>query len=436
MKKCVVSICVLFLIALALPLGAQEPSPALRGVDPTKAEVIFWHQHSGPREKILNEMIDEFNKANPWKITVKGEYVGSYNEVYKKMLAALAAKNPPNLVVAYQNQAAAYQVAGGLVDMNIYLYDPKWGIPADDLKDFFKGFLDHDVSSQFKGMRLGFPPNRSVEVLYYNADWLAELGYGGPPKNWEEFREICIKATDKAKGKWGYEVRTDASNFFAQVISRGGDIAKPDGSGYVLNTLEARASMEFMQKLYKDGYATKIAERYGDQTDFGNRKVIFTMGSSSGLPYYSQAVREGASGPFKWSVAAIPYTTPRPVTNIYGASVSIPKTTPKQQLATWLFVKWFSEPKQQARWAIATNYFPVRRSTAQELRDYMEKNPAYKAAFELLENTKSEPPFAGYDEVRDAITASFEAIIDGADVAATLAKLEAEANKIHTKAAP
>jgi hypothetical protein len=40
--------------------------------------------------------------------------------------------------------------------------------------DFFAAFLKQDVSEQL-GIRLGFPPNRSMEVLYYNEDWVREL---------------------------------------------------------------------------------------------------------------------------------------------------------------------------------------------------------------------------------------------------------------------
>ena len=36
--------------------------------------------------------------------------------------------NPPELVVAYQNQSATYAVNDALVDMNLYVKDPKWGL--------------------------------------------------------------------------------------------------------------------------------------------------------------------------------------------------------------------------------------------------------------------------------------------------------------------
>ena len=405
-------------------------------VDPSGAVVTYWFQHSGKREEALQAMIKDFNETNEWGITVNGEYQGRYNDVYNKMITAIAGGVLPNLVVAYQNQAAAYQVSDALADMAPYVKDPKWGL-GDELDDYFEGFLSQDVSSQFGGMRLGFPPNRSLEVMYYNADWLNQVGISKAPKNWDQFYEAVKKATNPGAGKYGYAIRTDASNVYAMIIGRGGEIAKKDGSGYNFNTREFKDSMRFMKKIYDDGYGKKIAERYGEQTDFANRTVLFTMASTSGLLYYGRAVKGSEKGEFNWNVAAIPHTTAKAVLDVYGASVSIPKTTPEQQLAAWLFVKWLTQPEQQARWVEISNYFPVRKSTADNLGAFFAKNPKYKDAFDLLNTAtlKAEPPFSGYDEVRDAASAAFNAILDGADIDQTARELDEEANKIHKEAA-
>jgi len=427
------------LAPLAVAGGAAEGATksALVDVDPTGATVVYWHQHSRAREDALNKMIAEFNSTNQWKITVKGEYAGGYSDIYNKMIAAIAGGAKPDLVVAYQNQASGYQVSDALVDLNPYVGDKKWGL-GEDIKDFFDGFINQDVNAQFGGQRLGFPPNRSMEVLFYNKTWMQAVGTSEPPATWDAFFEVCRKATDQTKGTYGYAISTDASNVFAQVISRGGDIARKDGTGYTYNTPEMKASMQFMKKLYDAGYSRKIGERYGDQTDFGNRKVMFTMSSTSGLPFYEQAVAAGQNGKFDWSVAAIPRTTPKAVQNVYGASVSIPKSTPQKQLAAWLFVKWMSEPKQQARWVEVSGYFPVRNSTLASLGEYTVKNPKFGDAFRLLQTStlKGEPPYAGYDVVRDAVASGLNAILDGADIDKTLADLDAKANKIHKESKP
>jgi multiple sugar transport system substrate-binding protein/sn-glycerol 3-phosphate transport system substrate-binding protein len=417
---------------------AAQGTPLVAGVDPTGATVVYWHQHSGARQKGLQDMVNQFNSSNSYKVQVQEQFAGGYNDIYNKMITAIAAGSTPNLVVAYQNQAAGYQVANALVDMDVYVQDAKWGFTKEEQADFFEGFFLQDKSAQFGGMRLGFPPNRSAEVLFYNKTWLNALGFSAPPKTWDDFYKVVKAARDPSKDRWGYSVRDDASNVFSQVVSRGGTILAFGGAGYKFSSSELKASMELFQKMYKEGIVKKIAEAYGDQTDFGNYKVLFTMGSTSGIPFYDDAVKKGKDGAFDWSVAAIPYTTVKPPVNVYGASVSIPKTTPARQLGAWLFVKWFSEPAQQYRWLEISNYFPVRKSVAANMGAYFAKNPKFKDAWDLLNAgaTTAEPPFAGYDEVRDAVTKSFNAILDGADVTKTLADLDVLANKVHKQASP
>jgi hypothetical protein len=51
-------------------------------------------------------------------------------------------------------------------------------------------------------------------------------------------------------------------------------------------------------------------------------------------------------------------------------------------------------------------------------------------------NLKAEPPYAGYDLVRDAINAAYSRILDGADIDQTLAELDVQANKLFKDSAP
>lgn len=423
--------------AMAEEAAGEEMAGGMdwESVDPSGQTITFWHQHSRAREEALNEIVQEFNDTNEWGITVVAEYQGGYGDIFNKMLGVLNTPDAPNLVVAYQNQAATYQLADALVDMNPLVDSPKWGLSEEEKADFFPGFFNADIFPNFGNARLGFPPNRSMEVMYYNADWLAELGYDGPPTTPEEFKEMACKATQQpfskaaAEGSMGYELSVDASRFASWTFAFGGDVFDYEAGQYSYDNPAAIEAMKFIQDLFNEGCATIVAERYGDQTDFGNGTLLFTVGSSSGLPFYQSAVEAGA-GSFNWSVAPLPRKTDEPVMNVYGASVSIPKTTPEKELAAWLFLKYYTSPEVQAKWAKASNYFPVRASVAEGLQDYFEANPAYKTAFELLKYAKTEPPVPGYDFVRDLVREAMASIADGADVESTLADLTEEANAI------
>ncbi|MEN8171860.1 MAG: extracellular solute-binding protein [Chloroflexota bacterium] len=410
--------------------GAMEDTYA--EVDPSGQVITFWHQHSRAREEALMAIVDDFNATNEWGITVLAEYQGGYGDIFNKMLTFMNTEDAPNLVVAYQNQAATYQLGDSLVDIDAFVYSEKWGLSEEDQADFFPGFFYADIFPSFGNTRLGFPPNRSMEVLYYNVDWLAELGYDAPPTTPAEFKEVaCAAAANPysaatAEGSLGYQLSVDASRFASWTFAFGGDVFDYDAGQYTYDSAAANEAMTFLQDLFNEGCASIVVERYGDQTDFGQGTLLFTVGSSSGLPYYGDAVEAGAK--FNWAVAPIPHTTADPVMNVYGASVSIPKTTAEGQLAAWLFLKHYTNTENQAIWAQASNYFPVRASVADGLGDYFEANPAYKTAFEMLQYGTTEPPVPGYDFVRDMAEEAMAAIAEGADVTATLAALGTDSN--------
>lgn len=426
----------------AAPTATTAPEPTevpveksiYDDVDPTGATVVFWHQHTGSREEALQEIVSDFNATNEWGITVVAENQGSYGDIFTKMLPLLNTPDAPQLVVAYQNQAATYQLGDALADMNPMVNSAKYGLSAEEQADFFPGFWGQDVFPNFGNARLGFPPNRSMEVMYYNMDWLKELGFDAPPQTPEQFKEMACAAAatpfSKAtsEGSMGYQLSLDASRFAAWTFAFGGDVFDYEAGQYDYSNDASIAAMTFLQDLFKEGCATLVTENYGDQTDFGAGKLLFTVGSSSGLPFYRSAVEEGAN--FEWSVGPIPYTTSEPVMNIYGASVSIPKSTPEQELAAWLFVKYYTSTDIQAKWATVSQYFPVRASVAEGLTELFEADPAYKTAFDMLKYSKYEPPAPGYDFVRDMVEEAMAAIVSEpyADVKTTLDQVEADGN--------
>ena len=130
-----------------------------------------------------------------------------------------------------------------------------------------------------------------------------------------------------------------------------------------------------------------------------------------------------------WSISTLPTMLDTPKVNIYGASLSILKTTPEEQLASWLFIKWLTETEQSARWTRASNYFPVRKSAADELTDYFSENPQFEKAFSFLTyDIAIEPGVVGYDECREWIEKMLDGVSAGEDPATWLSTALQECN--------
>ncbi len=402
------------------------------------AEITFWHNHSGDREPILNKIVEDFNATNTYGITVKAEVAGSYSDIYKKMLPVLNTADVPDIVVGYQNQIAMYQLDGAIWDMNEIIDNPTYGLSAEDQADFLPTFFKQDVYSLYDNQRLGLAPNRSMEVMYYNLSWLKEMGYEAAPTTMEEFKAMACDAVAKPYSKGtgdatpvGLAMRMDASNFASWVFAFGGDIFDYTSNQFSLDSAAAVEAWTFLQGLAKDG-CVRVVDGYNDQVQFGQGKSLFTVASSSGLGvYYPKAIAEGV-GEMEWSVAALPTTTGQVKPNIYGASVSIPKSTPERELAAWLFIKYYTSKDVQTDWAKGTQYFPVRASVAANMTDFFAQYPPYETAWKLIEFGAFEPPVPGYDPIREEMKITMAALLEDPtlDVQTELTKLNEVANGI------
>ncbi len=413
--------------------AVDEQPTSLEALDPQGQQIVFWYQHTGQREDALQELIADFNQTNRYGIEVRGEYMGRYGDIYNKMNVGLQSGSlAASLVVAYQNQALAYYQADGIVDIAPYMDSPKWGLSPQERSDYVQAFLAQD---NIGGVQVGFPPNRSMELLYYNADWLRELGYDAPPTTWDDFAAMCRRAKEQPFSKnenparsLGFLLDVDASRFAAMVFSRGGDLVDATGAAYALDSPEVKAVLALLQELARDDAIDIAGEQDVELNEFVTGQILFSQDSSSGLPFYKSGIEDSGLA-FEWGVTHPPQTGAQPVVDVYGASVSICAGPPEKQLATWLFLKWFTAPEQQARWVRASNYFPVRKSTARELASYFEENPHYGAAFGMLDYGKSEPTMAGYERVRRLIREAMIEAIEGEDVELVVEELQRTANR-------
>src|SRR6185369_7861008 len=100
----------------------------------------------------------------------------------------------------------------------------------------------------------------------------------------------------------------------------------------------------------------------------------------------------------------------KPAVNLYGASVSVYKTTPEKELASWLVIKFLGEKAQTSKWAINTGYLPVRQSAKADVIAAYKADPKWGAAadsyakmFDWFQYAMVESTVAGYDPVRDII---------------------------------
>lgn len=403
-------------------------------IDPTGQAILFWHPFASSELDTLHSLAEAFNRSNVYDIRVQLESQGNYQSVYTRTLDSAGTPAAPDLILVYQNQAADLHMQEGLVDQNVLIDHPLWGFSEAERADFFPGILEQDVYPVLSGVRLGLPLSRSADVLVFNRDWLLELGAESPPDRSEAFRQLACASVEtpfsqtRMDGSFGYELNIDASRFASWAFAFGSDLFDEQSNSFTLNDPGAIASMEFLQDLVNSGCVSLSGEWYGDLSRFGDGGLLFSVGSSGNLRAVRRAVEAGSQ--FRWSAAPLPGNVGDLSLNVYGASLSIPVSTPERELAAWVFARYLTEPEIQAEWAMATGSYPVRAQAAKFMTRYFENHPTERVVFELLYEAQTEPSVPGYDVVRQEIETAMDGIMAGANVEATLNALNQTANAI------
>jgi multiple sugar transport system substrate-binding protein len=428
----------LLFLFIAIPLvgGCQAILPstgqaaATRGladVSPERALVVYWHPLAGADEAKLLEMIDTFNQTNPWHITVVGEHhTSDLDALYNKVVAGISTDQLPSLVMTEPRLTAGYAANEIAVPLDPYLKSKDWGFTTEELADFFPDALTTSRLPQYENQLFSLPCCRDFQALYYNVDWLKELGYEEPPQTWEAFNKMACAASNPAEGRFGFEMGMDSSIFTSLLATQDIPLTNTGATAFTLGGDQGREALQYLQGLFSQGCANWESEQ-SQVTGFGEGRSLFVIDSTAHLDTYRDAV--ASEGNFVWSLAALPHTTDEPLMRVYGPAATILRTNPQEQLAAWLFLKWFTEPEQQARWTRAINTLPIRASAADLLEDDFAENPLYERAFGLLKHDiVTEPGVTGYGECRDVINEMLTAVANLEDPATWLADTARKCN--------
>jgi multiple sugar transport system substrate-binding protein len=360
-----------------------------------KTKVTFWYGFGGPLGESLEGMIADFNSHHP-DIEVSGASMGQYAALSQKIMAAIAANNPPALAQVYENWTANFIEAGAIVPLEVFIQGPD-GFSQQDLEDIYPVFLE---GGQFEGRMWTFPFNKGLPALYYNKEMFRKAGLDPdrPPRTWDEFRDMAMKLTVDTNGdgnpeQWGtsFSIPTAFAMYQQIMLQNGGQIMSPDGNRFLFNSPEGVAALQFLLDLIeKDGAAYIAPGAYEHQTDFVSQKVAMIQGYIVSRKYMEPQLT------FEPGIAPVPQGEKQAVL-VTGTNLAIfSKATQAQQQAAWTFVKWLASVEQQARWAIETSYVPIRRSAleSEAMKAEFAKVPGLEAVMRQMDHAMAQPKSA------------------------------------------
>ena len=407
----------------------------IENANPTGQTVEFWVQYSDERLDAMMARAERFEKETGIKVNIT--YKGHYGKVQSAMMTSAGTQDTADVARGYGNAAADMYQIGAAIDQTILANSAKWGVTEDDKADWGANWTV-GFSPYFDGNpKLLHEVGKSIEVVYYNSDWLKELGLSEPQTPSEFAKAACAATNSVYSGSvgdaasLGYEIDTDASNFAAWVFAHGGNVFDYNSGQYMLNSAPVVEAMEFIQGMSSKGCAQVNRDKYADQTYLGQGTNMFALGSTSGITYFQKAIEGGYNA--NWSVSAVPYTTSEPVMNLYGGGLIMGKTdNADKMVATYQWMKYITNSENSAVWSSESGYGFVRTSSAEHpsIVEMRNSSPQYNKSLGLIKYGVGEPSVPAYYSVRGEIEKAYAAIIEGDDIMSTLNNLNDEANEI------
>jgi ABC-type glycerol-3-phosphate transport system substrate-binding protein len=414
------------------------PSEKLAGIDielgkngPVKID--FWHIQASIYGDAVKEIVAQFNKEYEGKIIINEVFQGSYAELNQKLRAALQGGGLPAVAMANEGEALQYMKADQIVSLDTYINDPEYGFTQAEIDDILPAVLDRQRIPAYEGKTMSWPHGNSSTGIYYNIDVLKKAGYDAPAKSWKEFEQQALDIYKKTGipalvigNGTGYG--SHAFNYMTSLSTYGIDPINPDLSGVNFDNPEAVELLTIYKNLL-DQKAILVAE--DTEQEFTNGRAAMEIGTTA----RTTSKLELITNKFQWGITLIPQGDPsHPTTNIGGGNQVLFKTSPEQQLAGWLFLKYFAGPQGQAIYGAKTGYFPATLSSQdiEVLKQDYTANPQKEQAFkEVFPNGKAPVATAAGSMIQDAVnTAIMNVYSKNVSPADVLRSLQAEATKI------
>lgn len=347
-------------------------TPAHLSVDPSALKgvtVEFWHPWQGGLIRQVDDLAEAFNRSNEWGMTVRARPFYNSGALYDALNEAGPNSLPAAAALPVEMLAEWAEMSDSVVDLRDYLDHAEFGMAVDEI-GFAQGFWKQ---GQRGGRQTGIPALRQARVLFYNQGWAKELGFSSPPETPEEFKQqACAAAVvnnslsrDK-QGTGGWLTSSDpltTLSWFAAFDA--GPLPEGADRSYNFDTPEGEAALAFLRGLYDSG-CSWIGRNPSPYEYFSSRMALFYSGTLADLEPQRHILEQSGSAD-AWTFLPFPGVDGQPVVYSAGYSFTLLQSTPEQQLGAWMWIRWLSQPEQQARLAEAYPGIPVSRGAASAL---------------------------------------------------------------------
>ncbi|KOF12000.1 ABC transporter substrate-binding protein [Planococcus glaciei] len=355
-----------------------------------KTVVDFWtFWGSEIRRPIIEQIITDFNESQD-EIEVKHTYL-PFGDIWTKELAAIAAGDPPDVVINDINATALRGQKKQAMNLSKFLEE-------DDIsKRFYPELWD---ATLYEGDSYGIPFNTDTRVLFYNKDAFKEAGLDPekPPTTWAELEEYAAKLDKKAGSNYdrvgfyplwgiGYDV---------WLLNANGQSYFDDQDNFEVDTAKNEEVLNWL-KSWKDKYGEDVVNSYQAQIDSQQGHPFFTgdLAMIAQAPTFYTQIRDYAPD-LNFGVIELPeYEEGNGNTSWGGGFVAEIPEGSKNSEAAWEFIKYLTDVEAQEYWAVKNfdNVANIEAAEAAAKSDEFTEDGTmvYEKAVENMEHTLLTP---------------------------------------------
>lgn len=393
-------------------------------VSAAPVEITFYYPVAigGPATKIVDDLVAEFEKANP-DIKVKPVYAGTYQESIGKALTAAKAGQPPDAAVILAADMFSLIDEGVILPFDTFVKtdaDRRW------INGFYPVFM---LNSQQGGKTWGIPFQRGTTIFFWNKEAFKEAGLDPEkgPQTWEEVVEFAKKLTKRDGSgnvtQWGMQVPSSLTSYWllqGYVAQNNGRLAELSGdktyfdSPEVVESLQYWVDLALKHKVMRPG----VIEWGTNIKDFFERRAAMVTTTSGNLTNVK------TNAPFPFGVQILPAHKKRGAPTSGGNFYLFKTSSPEKQAATFKMIQWLTSAERSAEWSIKTGYIAPRQDAweTSAMKAYVASFPGAKVPFDQLQYMV--PELATHENQRVA-----RAIDDGIEAALTGKKTPEQAMK-------
>ncbi|TVY12450.1 ABC transporter substrate-binding protein [Candidatus Phytoplasma pini] len=264
-----------------------------------KTKIVFWHNFYPNEEKILKDIIQEFEKEYPG-IEVISIHKGYWSQLIKSVSNALPVNKQPNLVLSYPDHIHFFSSSHKIVPLDIFIYAEKDEQYYDQtFYDDFRQKMELKQEYDKKAHYYYLPLLKTTEVMFYDRnvfkkihndfkELITDEGKIKPQQlTWDDIKKISEKI--KKENFIPILVDSESNLFIASYMQKNEEEDKnlkyPKDKNEVKGFLENKTVHEipiYFKELYNKGYlTTSQLSTISDNKDlFYNERIAMFITSS------------------------------------------------------------------------------------------------------------------------------------------------------------